>query len=116
MGRIVYTFSVQENSATAYQMAKWKREGLVISHVIQKCIETHGFDVIQLERAVDHMEKELKRYHQILKWLGVGVDEFDFNTFDGRLHPNFPCPSRSTLQRIVDESTSHLTIDMIKRT
>lgn len=79
MGRLVYSFSLPEDCDAAWQLREWKKEGRVLSHVIQTSIETTG-------RECDRIQKDLKWHQTVLKRttlvlqdiFGVDVNDFVF--------------------------------------
>lgn len=77
--RIVFSFSVPEESEAAWLLKKWKREGKVLSHVIQTAIEYGAKERMEIQRDLEHAEKWESRSRNVLKEVfGVHADEFDF--------------------------------------
>ncbi len=77
--RIVFSFSVPEESEAAWLLKKWKREGKVLSHVIQTAIEYGAKERIELELNLAHAEKWESRSRNVLQEVfGVHADDFNF--------------------------------------
>lgn len=86
MGRLVFSFSVAEESEAAHLLRRWKNEGKVLSHVIQNALEYGAKEQIALQRLHDWEERNRKMADAVLKEVfGVYSDEFHFREFDGSL-------------------------------
>lgn len=69
--RVVYSFSVPDNSVSHWQLKKWKAEGRVISHLIEKLIEGDGSQILALENNIAALQRKVKRQNRILNSLLV---------------------------------------------
>lgn len=79
MARVVYSFSVPEESSAAWLLRKWKQEGKTLSHVIQNAIEYGAKEQLDLKRELGWSEKNRKRAFAVLKGVfDVYPDEFQF--------------------------------------
>lgn len=78
MGRVVFSFSLPEESEAAWMLRQYKREGKVLSHVIQKAIECDFKELDRLEKVCDRWERVAERRRNILQNI-FGVIHTDFN-------------------------------------
>lgn len=69
--RVVYSFSVGDNSVAHWQLKKWKAEGRVISHLLEKLIEGDGSAILELEARIQALEWKTKRQNRILNYINV---------------------------------------------
>ena len=69
--RVVYSFSVPDNSVAHWQLKKWKADGRVISHLIEKLIEGDGSQILTLENHNQALKLKLSRQATILRLLYV---------------------------------------------
>ena len=85
--RVVYSFSIPDNSIAHWQLKKWKAEGVVISRHLQKLIEGEGSAILELEAHNLAQEKKIKRQYRIMNSLVInnpgirlpdGWEEVDF--------------------------------------
>ena len=67
--RVVYSFSVPDNSIAHWQLKKWKAEGKMISGILLKLIEGDGSKILELEAHIEALENLKKRQHRILNAL-----------------------------------------------
>jgi predicted urease superfamily metal-dependent hydrolase len=85
MGRLVFSFSVAEESEAASLLRRWKNEGKVLSHVIQTALEYGAKEQMDLKRELEWEQKSRKQAFSILQGVfGVYPDEFKF------MHDNVP--------------------------
>tara|TARA_R100001594_G_scaffold148990_2_gene205575 strand:+ start:41 stop:409 length:369 start_codon:yes stop_codon:yes gene_type:complete len=85
MGRIVYSFSLPEESEAVWLLKKYKREGKVLSHIIQNALEYGSKEQIELQRDHDWEERNRRRAEAVLKDV-FGVYSEDFNFYE-KGHP-----------------------------
>ena len=79
MGRLVFSFSVAEESEAASLLRRWKNEGRVLSHVIQTALEYGAKEQIDLKRELQWEKKNRKHALAVLQGIfGVYPDEFRF--------------------------------------
>jgi len=89
MSRIVFSFSLPEESEAAWLLRKYKQEGKVLSHVIQTAIEYGAKERMALQRDLSHAEKWQMRSSRILRDVfGVFADDFKFMPDDYARGPN----------------------------
>jgi hypothetical protein len=69
--RVVYSFSVPDNSVAHWQLKKWKADGRVISHLIEKLIEGDGPQILALENEIQALRWKAKRQSKILRSIQV---------------------------------------------
>jgi hypothetical protein len=69
--RVVYSFSVPDNSVAHWQLKRWKADGQVISHLLEKLIEGNGSQIIALENNIEALQRRVKRQNRILNSLLV---------------------------------------------
>ena len=69
--RVVYSFSVPDNSIAHWQLKKWKAEGINISAHLLKLIEGDGSKVIELENHVQALQWKIKLQSRILNGLKI---------------------------------------------
>ena len=69
--RVVYSFSVPDNSVAHWQLKKWKAEGINISGHLLKLIEGDGSKVIELENHVQALQWKIKQQSKVLNSLMV---------------------------------------------
>ena len=69
--RVVYSFSVPDNSIAHWQLKKWKAEGINISGHLLKLIEGDGSLILEMEAHVQALELQKKRQARILSSLVV---------------------------------------------
>lgn len=67
--RVVYSFSVPDNSIAHWQLKKWKAEGINISGHLLKLIEGDGSLILEMEAHVQALEWQTKRQARILNSL-----------------------------------------------
>jgi hypothetical protein len=77
MSRLVYSFSLPQECEAAWLLKEYKREGKVISHVIQKSIECDAKTLNDLELELKHWKRVAERRRSILQDL-FGVTHSDF--------------------------------------
>lgn len=77
MSRTVYSFSIPEESEAAWLLKKYKREGKVISHVIQNAVEYGAKEREDLKRDLKRWERYARRCEAILH----GVFRVDTSSF-----------------------------------
>lgn len=87
MSRLVYSFSLPEECEAAWLLKKYKREGKVISHIIQKSIEYDAKERFELEASLNRWERVAERRRSILQDL-FGVLHTDFVFREG--NPAYP--------------------------
>jgi hypothetical protein len=87
MSRLVYSFSLPEECEAAWLLKKYKREGKVISHVIQKGIECDAKTLNELELELKRWKRVAERRRSILQDL-FGVLHTDFVFREG--NPAYP--------------------------
>lgn len=81
MGRVVYSFSLPEESEAVWLLKKYKREGKVLSHVIQTGIEFTAKEIYELEA-------ELNSYkHSYLKMFNILAEVFNCLVTDFNFYP-----------------------------
>ena len=80
MSRVVFSFSVPEESEAAWLLKKWKREGKVLSHVIQTALEYGAKEYIELEERFERVNRCYLRLCSILTEV-FGVIHTDFNFY-----------------------------------
>lgn len=95
MSRVVFSFSLPEESEAAWMLKQYKREGKVLSHVIQKAIECDARELSRLEKDLEWNTKQRIRSVKILNEVfGVCPDDFVFfDSLKGRtndLHHHQP--------------------------
>jgi len=64
--RVVYSFSVPDNSIAHWQLKKWKAEGINISGHLLKLIEGDGSKVLELEAKIEAQERKLRHQSKVL--------------------------------------------------
>jgi hypothetical protein len=69
--RVVYSFSVPDNSIAHWQLKKWKAEGKMISGILLKLIEGDGSQILVLENNIEALQRRVKRQNRILNSLLV---------------------------------------------
>lgn len=85
MSRIVYSFSLPEESEAVWNLKQWKKQGRVLSHVIQKALECDARELHRLEKELEWEKKTRIRTHRILSEIfGVDVGEFKFYGTESR--------------------------------
>lgn len=88
MPRVVYSFSLPEESEAAWMLKKFKREGKVLSHVIQKAIECDAKELHDLEIMSKRWERVAERRRHILHSIfGVIHTDFKFREQDSAYPP-----------------------------
>ena len=79
MSRVVFSFSLPVESKAAWHLKEWKREGKVISHVIQNALEYEALEQIELQTSHDRYKRNYLKLHSILlEVFGVIVTDFNF--------------------------------------
>ena len=79
MSRMVFSFSLPVESKAAWQLKEWKREGRVISHVIQNALEYEAKEQIELQTRLDRYMRNYAKLNAILtEVFGCIVTDFEF--------------------------------------
>lgn len=79
MSRMVFSFSLPVESKAAWHLKEWKREGKVISHVIQNALEFEALEQIEVQRQLDRYKRNYLKLNSILtEVFGVIVTDFNF--------------------------------------
>lgn len=75
----MFSFSLPEESEAAWLLKQWKREGKVISHVIQTAIEYGAKERMDLEFDLESNFRAATKATEILKEIfGVNIGDFRF--------------------------------------
>ena len=69
--RVVYSFSVPDNSIAHWQLKKWKAEGINISAHLLKLIEGDGSKVLELEAKIEAQERKLRHQGKVLSHIMI---------------------------------------------
>ena len=69
--RVVYSFSVPDNSIAHWQLKKWKAEGKNISGLLLKLIEGDGSKILELENHVQALKWKIRQQSKVLNSLIV---------------------------------------------
>lgn len=84
MSRLVFSFSLPEESEAAWILKQWKRKGKVLSHVIQKAIECDARELNRLEKDLEWNTNQRIRAVRILNEVfGVCPDDFRYHGHAG---------------------------------
>jgi hypothetical protein len=118
MSRLVFSFSLPEESEAAWMLKKYKREGKILSHIIQNAIEYGAKEQISMNRDLEWHRKNLTRSTRILGDIfGVDVDDFSFYPTEykdsNKLQPHQPI---DTLQRARDRLNQRTEFTVAKMT
>ena len=92
MGRVVYSFSIPEESEAAWLLKKYKREGKTISHIIQNALEYGAKEQNELKKELEWEKKHGKRSSEVLREI-FGVMSGDFVFYEHQpttLRPHQP--------------------------
>lgn len=82
----MFSFSLPEESEAAWLLKQWKREGKVISHVIQTAIEYGAKEKFELESDLEsHFRTATKATVILQEVFGVNVGDFRFMPLE---HPS----------------------------
>lgn len=74
--RVVYSFSVPDNSIAHWQLKKWKAAGERVSGLLQKLIEGEGSQVLHQEKQLAQLAEVMGRQEAILEALGTQNDHW----------------------------------------
>ena len=69
--RVVYSFSVPDNSVAHWQLKKWKADGVVISRHLQKLIEGDGSLILELEAQNEALDRKLRHQAKVLSHIMI---------------------------------------------
>jgi len=103
MARLIFSFSVPEESEAAHLLRRWKNEGKVLSHVIQNSLEYGAREQIALQKLHDWEKRHRIMADTVLKEVfGVYADEFQFRPLDGSINPLQPLQLLRRSQKLIN--------------
>lgn len=76
MGRVVYSFSVPENSIANWELKKWRARGENVSLLVARLIEGDGTQVLHLEKELENQRRIMARQQAVLGVLGTNAADW----------------------------------------
>ena len=103
--RVVYSFSVPDNSIAHWQLKKWKAEGLNISAHLLKLIEGEGSQILHLEKELENQRRIAMRQKAVLGVLGTNAADWRIHERpDGEFRIHGGAVSKDHAQHIVEKA------------
>lgn len=117
--RVVYSFSVPDNSVAHWELKKWKSSGQNVSRMIQKLIEGEGSQILHLEKEMENQRRIILRQQAVLGVLGTNAADWRLmERRDGEFMVHGGAISEEHAQHIVKQAINiaehHTTFDYSK--
>ncbi len=103
--RVVYSFSIPDNSVAHWQLKKWKAEGQNISDLVRKLVEGEGSQILHLEKELASQVRIIKRQNAILRCLGTNQADWQLRTRpDGAWHVHAGAITEAHAKHIIERA------------